>query len=1006
MGNVAKMEIEITVDDKGTVKIENIGKAADKAGEQAKKGFGKGSTAAKSFNGIMGEIKQSVEALGPAIVGYLGVKAVGGVISLADSMSALNGKITLVTDSSAEMETVQELLYAQSQETGTALQGNIKSYTGLAMGLADVGVKSSEVLAINEAVTKSLIVSGATTDQTNSFQLQFTQAMQSGVVAGDEFRAMMESNSVFAQQLAAALDTDIAGLREMSKAGTLTADVVRKAIPQMSDAINVAFDEIPLTISRALVQVENAFTKIVSDGNEAAEGTTKIAESISELAQSAEDNAPAIQAIFSTVILGAEIAVKGVSFLVGTFQSVAAVANTTSGVIFQITGAIGEMTDAVGLTDNATSMWKINADAAYASANDLAHQANDSFQQMLGNSKKAIGGEEEYRKALEKNLKEIEKNEDAQEDRSDTTVEGLKKIAEEERVLAEEVLKEAAKVAAEQQKVQEKRVEENQKALTKILEEEKRAAEERKGIISTMWKEAGLGGTEYYQNEAARLTEQAEAWTAAGADRAAVEQHLYDELSTLSAEAWSKQAVDAGVFLDDLRGDWTSATDDITSGIDKINNKEINVEADIDIDIDRAEEGIAEVESSLNQLESEDTLISIDADISGFSSSMESMTGSLAVNTQSVAELRAAIATLDATPTLDPFGDTRQKYQSLISDLAMDEKAAANKSAALRIKVEEDLISDKLKIAEAGLEEAKDAEIAAAKEIAAQKIEIAKEAAENKISEIEGALASEDTILSAFRQMASDQGIVDIDYFKAEADALTRQAQEWQDAGVSAVKIEQWLNGELGDLRDEAAEKGVAGFNSYSDALSGSYSQTGVFSEKTVQAQDEIAALQAEIDSLQNSGLDGFMDGGTSSLSSFSSAVATAEREIASLKNQMESLNSSSSSKSSSSSSSSSAVDHSTYYDMFAFDGGGYTGNDPRSGGLDGKGGFLAMLHPQETVIDHTKPSQSKPSVGQASSKTTVNNNTNNVSVYVQQKMARSEIEELIEKQKIQQARS
>ena len=39
-------------------------------------------------------------------------------------------------------------------------------------------------------------------------------------------------------------------------------------------------------------------------------------------------------------------------------------------------------------------------------------------------------------------------------------------------------------------------------------------------------------------------------------------------------------------------------------------------------------------------------------------------------------------------------------------------------------------------------------------------------------------------------------------------------------------------------------------------------------------------------------------------------------------------------------------------------DGGGYTGNGPRSGGLDGKGGFMAMLHPKETVIDHTKGQQ------------------------------------------------
>ena len=38
-----------------------------------------------------------------------------------------------------------------------------------------------------------------------------------------------------------------------------------------------------------------------------------------------------------------------------------------------------------------------------------------------------------------------------------------------------------------------------------------------------------------------------------------------------------------------------------------------------------------------------------------------------------------------------------------------------------------------------------------------------------------------------------------------------------------------------------------------------------------------------------------------------------------------------------------------------SFEGGGYTGSAPRAGGLDGKGGFMAMLHPRETVIDHTR---------------------------------------------------
>ena len=50
------------------------------------------------------------------------------------------------------------------------------------------------------------------------------------------------------------------------------------------------------------------------------------------------------------------------------------------------------------------------------------------------------------------------------------------------------------------------------------------------------------------------------------------------------------------------------------------------------------------------------------------------------------------------------------------------------------------------------------------------------------------------------------------------------------------------------------------------------------------------------------------------------------------------------------------------------FAGGGYTGNGARAGGLDGKGGFMAMMHPKETVVDHTK--------GQGGGVTVIQNNT------------------------------
>ena len=69
-----------------------------------------------------------------------------------------------------------------------------------------------------------------------------------------------------------------------------------------------------------------------------------------------------------------------------------------------------------------------------------------------------------------------------------------------------------------------------------------------------------------------------------------------------------------------------------------------------------------------------------------------------------------------------------------------------------------------------------------------------------------------------------------------------------------------------------------------------------------------------------------------------------------------------------------------------SFDGGGYTGSGPRAGGLDGKGGFMAMLHPRETVTDHTR--------GQGGGQVVVNQ-TINVSTGVQQTV-RTEIKQLM----------
>lgn len=70
-----------------------------------------------------------------------------------------------------------------------------------------------------------------------------------------------------------------------------------------------------------------------------------------------------------------------------------------------------------------------------------------------------------------------------------------------------------------------------------------------------------------------------------------------------------------------------------------------------------------------------------------------------------------------------------------------------------------------------------------------------------------------------------------------------------------------------------------------------------------------------------------------------------------------------------------------------SYAGGGYTGMGSRSGGIDGKGGFAAILHPNETVIDHNRRGGGGQPV--------IINQTINVSTGVQQTV-RTEIKQLM----------
>lgn len=309
------VEIILSVVDKRFSK--NLDKAKNKFNQVDRSGKRATKSLTSGFNKLNFAIGSLVSTL-----------TASALINLADQYSNINARLRLVTDSSEELLEVQKELYRISQQTGTSYLSNASAFAKLALGLEALNVPTKELLAINALVNKSLVVSGASAEETSSFILQFTQAMGSGVLQGDEFRAMMESNSFFGSKLAKALKTDIDGLRAMSKAGQLTTDVLRKAFPEMAEEINAAFDEMPLTVGRALTQIKNAFGKILSESNEAAKGTQSLAESFNALVKVIEDNGEAIQEMIIGVINMAKVVA---SLVIENRENIITIAKWTAG---------------------------------------------------------------------------------------------------------------------------------------------------------------------------------------------------------------------------------------------------------------------------------------------------------------------------------------------------------------------------------------------------------------------------------------------------------------------------------------------------------------------------------------------------------------------------------------------------------------------------------------------------------------------------------------------------
>jgi tape measure domain-containing protein len=336
--------------------------------------------AGTAIAGMSNQVR-GLEALQRTLVATLATVGVSfgvrEIAQAADAYASLQARIRLVTGEGDAFTRSMQGVGEIAARTGADLEQTGNLFQRLAQAGKDAGQSTAQAveqsLALTNTINQAIAVSGGSADASKAAITQLIQGLQSGVLCGEEFNSVMEQAPRLARALADGLGVTTGELRKMAEAGQLTTATVVGALQSQAATLRGEFEQMPLTIGRALQQLQNSWTAYIGEqdkanGSSAAVGRTLqlLSENISTVA-SALVTAGKAAAAFKLIDLAASLNAKATAAAAAA-RSIAAEAVATG----QATAATNANTAATTANAAAKRAAAAAADASTAASGKAA----------------------------------------------------------------------------------------------------------------------------------------------------------------------------------------------------------------------------------------------------------------------------------------------------------------------------------------------------------------------------------------------------------------------------------------------------------------------------------------------------------------------------------------------------------------------------------------------------------------------------------------------------------
>lgn len=199
-----------------------------------------------------------------AIASFATVKA---IVTIGDEMQNIRARISQLPQTVGDAADAFDEVASRASAAGVKIDAYASLYTKVGNAAKDYIKTQEDLLGITDTISQALVVGGASAQEASAVMTQFSQALASGVLQGDEFRSMAEAAPQYLDKLAETMKIPREQLKKMASDGKLTAKAVIEATRQMSSYFGDKFKEMPLTVGRALTVVGNRFSRMIDKIN-------------------------------------------------------------------------------------------------------------------------------------------------------------------------------------------------------------------------------------------------------------------------------------------------------------------------------------------------------------------------------------------------------------------------------------------------------------------------------------------------------------------------------------------------------------------------------------------------------------------------------------------------------------------------------------------------------------------------------------------------------------------